>query len=60
MPPAADIEEFTMEMALTPIARKVSMTLPVADVVQRGWRSNPNIALGRNVISAKANRSRSA
>jgi hypothetical protein len=30
------------------------MALPVADTVQRGWRSNPNIALGPNVISAKA------
>jgi hypothetical protein len=54
------IEEFSLEMALMRIARKVSMTLPVADVVQRGWRSNPNIALGPNVIGAKANRSRSA
>jgi hypothetical protein len=35
------------------------MALPVVDIVQRGWRSNPNIALGPNVISAKANRSHS-
>jgi hypothetical protein len=36
------------------------MALPVADIVQREWRSNPNIPLGPNVITTKANRSHSA
>jgi len=52
-------EEFALEMP-TRLTRKVSMTLTAADIVQRGWRSNPNIHLGPNVIIAKANRSHRA